>query len=69
MNEPQENSVSRVPTRQVLRALGFRDDPGVLSDEPPGLSFDFGDFKIEASQLMSRWLRPVVILSGVWATP
>src|SRR5258706_16473000 len=33
-----------------------------------GLSFDFGNFKLEASQNVNRWLRPVITLGGVMAT-
>lgn len=59
---------SPVATGSLLRALGFRKDPEVLSDEPPGLSFNFGNFKLEAGQLMNRWLRPVITVGGVMTT-
>jgi hypothetical protein len=57
-----------VATEDILRALGFHDDPSVISDELPGMSFDFGNFKLEASHNVNRWLRPVIALGGVMAT-
>ena len=60
--------VSTVSTDYVLRALGFQEDPDVLSDRSVGLSFDFGTFRLEASQGLNRWFRPVIILGGVMAT-
>jgi len=47
---------------------GVEIDPNVLSDGMPGLSFDFGNFKLEASENVNRWLRRVIILGGVMAT-
>jgi hypothetical protein len=69
-SKPNESNAnpSAVATEDVLRALGFHDDPGVMTDEPPGLSFDFGNFTLEASQNVNRWLRPVVALGGVMTT-
>jgi hypothetical protein len=32
-----------IPTMDALRSLGFQHDPRVISDECPGLSFDFGN--------------------------
>jgi hypothetical protein len=55
LNESSANPAS-VATAGVLRALGFHDDPNVISDEPPGLSLDFGNFKLEASHNVNRWL-------------
>src|SRR5258706_3452489 len=69
MDEP--NNVARVPriaTQDVLQRLGFREDQAVLSDGEPGLSFDFGNFKLEASSNLNKWLRPVIALGGVMAT-
>jgi len=39
-----------------------------MSDELPGLSFDFGTFKLDASWQLNRWFVPVVLLSGNYAT-
>jgi len=66
MDEPNDRSVtSCIPTQDVLRRLGFREDREVMSDLSPGLSFDFGNFKLEASHQVNRWFRPVVSLGGV----
>jgi len=59
---------SSVAIGHVLRTLGFEEDPNVLSDETPGLSYDFGAFRLEASQGLNRWFRPVVTLGGLIAT-
>lgn len=69
MNESSDVSpVSRIATRVVLHRLGFCRDDAVLSDGSPGLSIDFGNFKLEASHNLNRWLRPVIILGGVMST-
>jgi hypothetical protein len=52
----------------VLLAMGFEVDSNVLSDGAPGLSFDFGNFKLEASHNVNRWFRRVIILGGLMAT-
>jgi hypothetical protein len=65
---PCEPKPESVPIERVLRTLGFREDPTVLSDGMPGLSYDFGTFRLEASQGVNRWLRPVAILGGLMAT-
>jgi hypothetical protein len=56
-------------TRELLKSLGFTNDPTVISDSPGGLSLDFGDFKLTASFGSNRWLQPSVWLGGVIATP
>ena len=69
MNEPEAAaSVAPIKSEDVLRRLGFREDNSVLSDGSPGLSFEFGNFKLEASHGANRWLRPVVMIGGVMAT-
>jgi hypothetical protein len=55
-------------TMEVLIRLGFQVDSNVLSDGAPGLSFDFGNFKLEASQGVNRWFRDVITLGGVMTT-
>jgi hypothetical protein len=40
---------SRIATRDLLLNLGFVVDPAVISDSKPGLSYDFGILKLEAS--------------------
>jgi len=51
-------------TYDLLKALGFVVDKSVISDDPGGLSFDFGNLKLEASHLLNRKLVPVVSLGG-----
>ena len=51
----------------LLQNLGFVEDRSVISDPPPGLSFDFYNFKLEASRLINRRMRPIILLSGMAA--
>jgi hypothetical protein len=59
---------SPVSSWDLLPALGFVEDETVISDQMPGLSFDFGNFKLSASRCLNRRFVPVVLLSGVMAT-
>lgn len=61
-------AASPIPTQDVLLALGFKKDSSVLSDGDVGLSFDFGNFKLEASQNVNRYFQTVMILGGVMTT-
>jgi hypothetical protein len=61
-------SDSSLSTWVSLHNLGFVEDRSVISDPPPGLSFDFGYFKLEASRLVNRSMRPIVMLSGMAAS-
>ncbi|MCP5365872.1 MAG: hypothetical protein H6905_11720 [Hyphomicrobiales bacterium] len=54
-------------TFDVLNALGFGPDADVLSDVQPGLSYDFGGFKLSAACLTSQSMQEVVYFSGVLA--
>ena len=67
INESNANA-SHVATEDVLRALGFEVDLAVMSDGAPGLSFDFVNFKLEASHNVNRWFRTVITLRGVMTT-
>ena len=58
----------QINTRELLLSLGFVEDPNVISDDPPGLSFDFGNLKLEASHVVNRWFQPIVLLSGIMAS-
>ncbi len=55
-------------TWDVLRDLGFKLDADVISDFMPGLSFDFGNFKLKAGSMMNLKFQNVVILSGILQT-
>ena len=59
---------SPVSTWELLLALGFVEDQTVISDQMPGLSFHFGNFKLSACFCFNRWFVPVASLSGVMAT-
>jgi hypothetical protein len=54
-----------LPTWDLLLSLGFVEDPDVISDDPGGLNYDFGNFKLEASHLTNRRFQSVVLLSGI----
>ncbi len=58
-----------IETWDTLQQLGFRPDSGVISDVMPGLSMDFGNFKLSASAVMSKWFRPVVLFTGWLRSP
>jgi len=52
----------------VLKEFGFAPDSAVISDVMPGLSFDFGNFKLSASAVMGKRFQPVVLFTGLLAT-
>lgn len=54
-----------VSTWDLLKSIGFVEDQSVISDPPGGLSLDFGNFKLEASFVINRYFREVVMLGGV----
>jgi len=56
-------------TWDVLKEFGFAPDAAAISDVMPGLSYDFGNFKLSASAVMGKWFNPVVLFTGVLATP
>ncbi len=53
----------------ILQGFGFTADSSVLSDTRPGLSFNFGNFKLKASFAMNKSFQQVVSFSGVLTTP
>lgn len=57
--------MERVATYDVLVSLGFSEDPSVLSEGFPGLSFDFRNLKLCASHLLNLYFQPVVSFTGV----
>ena len=68
MSEPIGMSGPAVSTWDLLRALGFAEDPTLISDVLPGLSFDFGNFKLWAISGTNRHFVRVILLSGVMVT-
>ena len=55
-------------TWHVLKELGFTADHQVISDVSPGLSFDFGSFKLTASCVTSPRSLNVVLFGGIFAS-
>ncbi len=54
---------------EVLVGLGFKVDGSVMSDDFPGLTCDFGNFKLSASHALSpKSFRNVVLFTGVLRT-
>src|ERR1035441_2250034 len=62
------NTADKVSTWDVLRDFGFQLDSKVISDQNPGLSFDFGNFKLSASSLMNMRCVDIVLFTGVLTT-
>lgn len=62
------SNATSIDTWAALRDFGYTPDPAVISDEMPGLSIDFGSFKLSASVGMNRGFRPVIMFSGVLVT-
>ncbi|TCV81276.1 hypothetical protein [Sulfurirhabdus autotrophica] len=52
-------------TRDLLIKLGFQEDWNVMTDELPGYYFDFGNAKLYAAQVMTKYLQPCILLTGV----
>lgn len=63
------NDAATIATWEALQEFGFKPDAGVISDGVPGLSFDFGNFQLSASAVMGKTFQPVVLFTGVLATP
>lgn len=59
------NEAATTATWEVVKQFGFSPDSEVVSDVMPGLSFDFGDFKLSASCVLNERLQEVVLFTGV----
>jgi hypothetical protein len=68
MSEPTGTSGPAVSTWDLLRSLGFAVNPTLVSDVVPGLSFDFGNFKLDAICGANRHFVRLILLSGVMVT-
>jgi len=64
-----QNEEGKIDTWDVLKKLGFLPDDEVISDVKPGLSFDFGNFKLSASCCIGSNFREVVHFYGAMITP
>lgn len=73
MNEAESHIELDAPTTisvwDALYELGFTPDSSVISEVLPGLSYDFGNFKLSASTVTSRYFRKIVLFTGVLAAP
>jgi hypothetical protein len=58
-----------IATYVALKALGFVEDKSISSDDPGGLSFNFGNLTLQASHCMNLRFARVVLFSGVMSTP
>jgi len=67
-NDDAESRIT-IATWEILQEFGFLPDPAVSSDHRPGLSFDFGNFKLSASAVMSKYFHPIVLFTGILSTP
>ena len=56
-------------TWRALKEFDFGPDNSALSDITPGLSFDFGNFKLLASAVTNRHFVDVVLFTGNLFTP
>jgi hypothetical protein len=63
------NEVAFIDHWNLLSDLGFVSDPTVISDEKPGLSFNFGNFKLSAGCVMNMSFEEVVLFTGVLVRP
>jgi len=63
------NEADSIATWEVLHDFGFQPDAEVISTPMPGRSFDFGNFKLSASNTFGRWMNEVVRFGGVLSTP
>jgi hypothetical protein len=58
-----------IPTMDVLRSLGFQPDSDVIIDDGPGLTFDFGNFRLHAGCFLNLRCVEVVVFRGILSTP
>lgn len=63
------NEDTSIATWALLPALGFHPDAEVLSDVNPGLSCDFGNFRLSASYITNMSFQAVVLFTGAVSTP
>jgi hypothetical protein len=65
MIQMSSRTSEQIETWDLLKELGFQPDDGIYSDIHPGLRYDFGVLKLDASAGLNRWLRAVVMFGGV----
>ncbi len=59
-----------IKTKDLLVTIGFTDvdDKSLISNNKPSLEFDFGNFKLQARELMNKRLANIIQLSGLNTT-
>jgi hypothetical protein len=62
------SEADKIATWDVLRDFGFQIDAKVIADQQPGLSYDFGNFKLDACSVKNRWFVDIVLFGGIMAT-
>ena len=55
--------------RELLVQLGFTPYQASFTDQQPGYLYDFGNFQLQTVQVLGSSFRPVMLFSGVLATP
>lgn len=64
------NEAGTTSLREVLERCGFGADwSACWTEQLPGYYFDFGDFRLEATEVMGKYFRPVFMFTGLHATP
>jgi hypothetical protein len=66
--KPTVDEMDSIATMDALRIFGFVPDSDVMSDGCPGMSYDFGGFKLTAGQFLTLEMREVVSFSGMYRT-
>ena len=64
-----QNEKGAISTWGMLMELGFLPDEEVISDIKPGLSFNFGNFKLSASSCINMRFAEIVLFTGALVTP
>jgi hypothetical protein len=64
-----QNENGTISTWDTLMELGFLPDEEVISDMQPGLSFEFGNFKLSASGCTNMRFAEIVLFTGAMITP
>jgi hypothetical protein len=57
------------PTMDLLRSLGFRRDPAIVSFDPSTIAFDFGILKLQATACLNLRCEQIILFSGVISGP
>ena len=61
------DQLARIDTRDALVSLGFLEDWQATTDRQPGYVFACDQLKLNASEVMSAYFKPVFLVAGVFA--